>query len=176
MLGYHELESRLKKSQRAEEDLQARLRDRIKGLEEYDQRNHGFLKKTAVILGEYRQDYRKLVNYLLIKNTDMDSMNANSNYKQEVIGKLEEKLLTVYTLEYKIKDIYNTHLKEMDNIDKNYKEKMMESMNPYISQKNLLKRSEDNSKWLNYFQERVKEDKNNMFKFQQKHCQDINTL
>ena len=125
----------------------------MKVLEDTDLRNKAFLRKTRLILADYRQDYTKLVNYLLIKNTDMDSMTANSNYKQDVIGKLEEKLLTVYTLEYKIKDIYNTHLKEMQDIDKEQSNRVVESMNPQVSQVDLLKRREENTRSLGTLQE-----------------------
>lgn len=46
MLGYHELESKVKKSLREEEDLQAKLRERMKVLEDTHHRNTTFLRKT----------------------------------------------------------------------------------------------------------------------------------
>lgn len=111
--------------------MQAQLNHAIKTLEDTDNKNKAFLKKTRVILGEYRQDYKKLVKYLMVKNKDMETIRLNSGYKQDVISKLEEKLLTVYTLEYKIKDLFNTHIKDMSDIDKDYRNKVQASQNPF---------------------------------------------
>ncbi len=146
MLAYHQLESKYKRSLRDEENMQTQLNHGIKTLEDTDHKNKAFLKKTCVILGEYRQDYKKLVKYLQVKNKDMETIQLNSTYKQDVISKLEEKLLTVYTLEYKIKDLYNTHIKEMSDIDKDYSKRVLESQNPFLSQPSLIKARENNSK------------------------------
>jgi hypothetical protein len=50
---------------------------------------------------------------LEVKNIDIETLKANSNKKSEVITNLDEKLLTVYTLEFKIKDAFNSFKNEI---------------------------------------------------------------
>jgi hypothetical protein len=54
MLSYHDLESMYKKSLRDEDELKNQLKISMKILEDTDNKNKNFLKKTKTILADYR--------------------------------------------------------------------------------------------------------------------------
>jgi len=105
-------------------------------IEEFIVHQKNLIEKTQAHLTEAKDEYLKVMDLVNNKEWEIEQLAHNNDNQKNVIQSLEERLLSIVVLEYKIKNLDSEHKKKLEKV-KNECDRKLENFK--ISNKYLIK-------------------------------------
>lgn len=122
-------------------------------IQEFIDYQNSLIEKTQTNLLEAKDEYMKLMEFVNSKDFEIEQLQFNNENQKNVIQSLEERLLSIFVLEYKIKNLDQENKKKLEKTKREYEEiikKLKFSKSPDIQENkdNLIfkKKQENESK------------------------------
>lgn len=91
-------------------------------IQEFINYQNSLIEKTQSNLLEAKDEYMKLMEFVNSKDFEIEQLQFNSENQKNVIQSLEERLLSIFVLEYKIKNLDQENKKKIEKMKREYEE------------------------------------------------------
>lgn len=91
-------------------------------IQEFISYQNDLIEKTKGHLFEAKEEYMKLMDFVSRKDFEIGQLQTNNDNQKNVIQSLEERILSIFVLEYKIKNLDQENQKKTEKLKREYEE------------------------------------------------------
>lgn len=85
-------------------------------IEEFISHQKNLISKTQTHLNEAKEEYLKVLDLVRNKDLEIEQLRTNNEHQKDLVQSLEERLLSIVVLEYKIKNLDQEHTKKVEKV------------------------------------------------------------